>query len=630
MFVNLTIRQKLTILIMLTSIVVIVFSSTIIFIFELQSHRSQAADNLESVAKLIGHNCQVALSFNIPEDAEKMLLALSAKPSVVLAVVYDADNNVFATYTPFEPQGTQMIHEDRNEGTSFIGQYLEAFYHIRFNDSVIGSICLRSDMRDFRRDLTFDLGVMGVILVIALFITYFLATKLQGLISKPIFSLVNTVKQVSVRKDYSVRALKHSEDEIGKLTDAFNNMLFQIERSNKAITQSEEKHRRLIENLTGSFVFTHNTDNQFAYVSPSVTDVLGYSAEEFLSDFMEYLTEHPINQDVHKHKDLTVQGIQQPSYEIQLYHKNGGVRWLEVSEVPVRDEIGLVIAVEGIAHDITDRKKSEEERERLLKALSLKNAELENIVYVSSHDLRSPLINMQCFADELTKSCKQAKALFSEMQLSGKDTNQLMYILEEDIPSSLEFINSSVKILDALQKGLLRICRLGYADLQIEHLDINNMLSSIIKNMQYQIEKQQITVNINTVPPCFGDKGQIYQVFTNLLDNAIKYLDLNRKGLINVSGKTEEGFSVYCVEDNGIGIRPEYYDKIFEIFHRLDPKGAITGEGLGLSVVRRIIERHNGNIWLESEPDKGCRFFVSLPSSADQISPNIKFTGETL
>ena len=615
---------------MLTTTVVIVLSCAVIFIFELNSHRKQAAGNLESVARLIGHNCQVALTFDIPEDAEMMLSALSSRPSIVRASVYDADSNVFAVYPPSEPKDTFLVPENKNEGSTFTGEYIEAFYHIRLKDSVIGSISLRSDMRVFWRDLRYDTSVMGIILLIALPVTYLLATKLQGFISKPIFSLAETARQVSTQKDYSVRALKYSQDEIGKLTDAFNDMLLQIERSNKAISRSEEMHRRLIDNLTGSFVFTHDTQENFTYVSSSATDVLGYSAEEFLSHFPEYLTEHPINQDVHKHKELTVQGIQQSSYEIQLYHKNGSLCWLEVSEVPVRNDSGIIIAVEGVAHDITERKKAEEERETLLRAVSLKNAELENIVYVSSHDLRSPLINMQGFAYELTKSCEQAKVLFSEMQVSGKDKEQLVSILEENIPSSLEFINSGVSSLDALQKGLLKICRLGYVHLEIEHLDVNNMLASIVKNMQYQIDQHQITVEIGNVPDCFGDKGQIFQVFTNLLDNAIKYLDPDRKGTINVSGETEEGFCVYCVEDNGIGIRPEYYGKIFEIFHRLDPKGSITGEGLGLSVVRRIIERHNGNIWLESEPEKGCRFFVSLPGSADQVSRDILFTGETL
>jgi signal transduction histidine kinase len=258
-----------------------------------------------------------------------------------------------------------------------------------------------------------------------------------------------------------------------------------------------------------------------------------------------------------------------------------------------------------------------------LKILASKNEELESIIYVSSHDLRTPLVNIQGYAGELRECCREIEALIADVRIPGEVQKGISSILTEDIPESLGYINSGAERLDALQKGLLRLCRLGHAALSVECLDMNAMFADIVKNMQYQIDQRGATVNIETLPDCFGDRDQIFQIFTNLLDNAVKYTDTDRKGMINVSAETNNGMITYCVEDNGIGIASEHSGKLFEVFYRLDPRGSVTGDGLGLAIVRRIADRHNGKVWIESEHGKGSRFFVSLPDSARQISDGI-------
>jgi signal transduction histidine kinase len=150
--------------------------------------------------------------------------------------------------------------------------------------------------------------------------------------------------------------------------------------------------------------------------------------------------------------------------------------------------------------------------------------------------------------------------------------------------------------------------------MEVEPLNINTLLAGVVDSMEYQIKTAGVMLEIEQVPSCIGDASQINQVFSNLLDNALKFLDNSRHGMIRIYGRVEDGQSIYCVEDNGVGIAPNHQNKIFEIFHQLEPDHR-SGEGLGLTIVRRIIDRHNGRIWIESEPGKGSKFFVSLPGA---------------
>ncbi len=120
-------------------------------------------------------------------------------------------------------------------------------------------------------------------------------------------------------------------------------------------------------------------------------------------------------------------------------------------------------------------------------------------------------------------------------------------------------------------------------------------------------------VTIGPLPPCVGDPIAINQVFSNLLDNALKYRDPARPLRVSVSGGMDGGRAVYCVADNGVGIAREEHERIWEIFHRVQPRGAVPGEGLGLSLVRRIVECHGGESWVESAPGEGSRFHIALP-----------------
>jgi PAS domain S-box-containing protein len=272
----------------------------------------------------------------------------------------------------------------------------------------------------------------------------------------------------------------------------------------------------------------------------------------------------------------------------------------------------LTLLMDGLWH-LVERIRAEEAREKLLKEIQSKNNELESIVFVASHDLRSPLINIQGFAGELGKSCRDLTVLLGRETLNN--TRDIRRILDEDVPESLNFITAGTSKMDSLVKGLLQIARIGTIQLHIEPLDMNRLLENVLNTIQYQMREYDIDIQIGDLPPCFGDWTQLNQVFSNLIDNAIKYRHPNRRPLIEIAGQIQNKRSVYTIRDNGIGIEREHCDKIFEIFHRLNPAGPVKGEGLGLTIVRRTLDRMNGKIIVESEANQGATFIIDLPAT---------------
>ncbi|MFQ5905341.1 MAG: ATP-binding protein [bacterium] len=258
------------------------------------------------------------------------------------------------------------------------------------------------------------------------------------------------------------------------------------------------------------------------------------------------------------------------------------------------------------------RRQGEEERLCLIAELEQKNKELREILYVASHDLRSPLVNMQGFNKELERSLVKLASLLENESVPAVVREKVAGFLHEEIPESVRYVQKSISKIDSLLSGLLRVSRLGRDSIKIERIDTNALISDVISASEYRIKETGARLGISHLPPCKGDIMQMNQVFSNLIDNALKYLAPDRPGVVTISGRRERGQAVYCVEDNGIGIAREHQEKVFEIFHQLNPEKS-TGEGLGLTIVRRILERQHGKIWLESVPGKGSKFFVSLP-----------------
>ncbi len=297
--------------------------------------------------------------------------------------------------------------------------------------------------------------------------------------------------------------------------------------------------------------------------------------------------------------------------EIRNRAKDGSFYWVDTTIFPFVGADGRPDQHIAIRTDITQRKADEEELQRIAAELAEKNRELEAIVYTVSHDLRSPLVNVQGFSRQLERACDAWRAAVSE-SAGPAELEKLRPLLETKIPQALRFIQAGATKMDLLLSGLLRYSRSGRAALTLKPLNMDGLISEVLAALAFQLQEVGAEVQVEPLPNCVADAVQTGQVFSNLIDNAIKYRHPGRSLRISVSGAVVDGQAVYSVADNGQGIAPEHRNKVFEMFHRLNPE-ATPGEGLGLSIAQRVVERQRGRIWVESRVGEGSIFRVALP-----------------
>jgi PAS domain S-box-containing protein len=378
-----------------------------------------------------------------------------------------------------------------------------------------------------------------------------------------------------------------------------------------ALQESEFKYRNLFTEMTSAFAYHRIINNErgeavdyeFIEMNPAFEDLTGMIAQNACGKTAKEILPEIENYWIENYGKVANNGI---SLSFSNYNKTLNRHYNVYAYCPRKGYFAVIF------NDITEQKKVSDKINILNKDLEEKNAELERLIFVASHDLRSPLVNIQGFGGELNNSYNEVKKVIAEVDNINDLRNKLANILDTDIPESINFIELSAQKMNQLISGMLKVSRLGRNEITLAKIDMNKLMSEVSSTFEFIVKKEHIIISIENLPECTADKILIDQLFANLISNSIKFRNPEMQAKISISGFIEDQYSVYCVEDNGIGFSEKYMDNIFLLFHRLN--NSIEGEGLGLSIVKKIVDIHKGKIWAKSEVGKGSKFYVALSS----------------
>jgi len=392
---------------------------------------------------------------------------------------------------------------------------------------------------------------------------------------------------------------KRVEERTSALQEAVNKLQREISQRRgveEALRESEAKFQQLFDKAPVGY-HEYDTQGRITRVNRTELEMLGYALEEMLGQpVWKFSGEEETSRQTVLAK---LAGTIPPGrgFERNYRRKDGTTFPVIIEDRPLMDGEGRIIGIRSTIQDITDRRRAEEALKQKTEALARSNQELEQFAYVASHDLQEPLRMVTSYVQLLARRYK------------GK--------LDSNADDFIGFALDGATRMHTLINGLLAYSRVGTQAKPFEPINCETILQQSLDNLKMTMEESGAGVTHDSLPTVMADDLQLGQLFQNLIGNAIKFHG-EEPPRVHVSVRPDGNQWVFSVRDNGIGIAPEFTERIFLIFQRLHGKEKYPGTGIGLAVCKKIVECHGGHIWVESELGKGATFYFTLPRQREQ------------
>jgi PAS domain S-box-containing protein len=612
-------------LVLITSGVVLFLTCAAFFAYELFTFRETTREQLSTLGKIVAANSTASVAFLDTDDAIETLHALQAEKHIEAACLYDTTGRLFAKY-PTSLDEKSLPAQVGVAGYQYINNHLEGFEPVIQEGKQVGTLYLRSNLEAIYERFKLYSIIVLCVLAVSFVIAYLLSRRLQKRISGPILALANTAGNISKENDYSVRATKYDDDEVGILTEAFNQMLSQIERQNDEITSFNSALERKVNERTAELEQANaelKLKNEFVEtIIDSSVDVIAvfdknlnyvilnkygnkvYNIENDGLIGRNLVDVFPQVKGSQMHLDLQ-QAFSGEIVHNAAYRSRVSDRVFENFYIPLRDKDDKVYRVLVIGHDITELANANEKLKLLNADLEKSNRDLEQFAYVASHDLQEPLRKIQTFSNLLSQN------------LANK----------ESADRYLEKIISSAARMTDLIKAVLNYSRLSDTNASFEMVPLNEILTTIQTDYELAIAEREAVIKAGSLPVIYGNRLQLNQLFLNLISNALKFS--KEKPEISITANTVDkdavpgnealnGASKYVeiiFKDNGIGFEQQFADRIFTVFQRLHNRQEYPGTGIGLALCKKIVDNHHGHITVTSDPGVGTSFYIYLPAT---------------